>query len=103
MSDFENQKPDQEKQAEGQGFCPNCGKPRMSTGKFCNYCGFKFEAQGCGESQSRQISGQGSAVAAKESFFAAKNNRVICAVAAVCIVAVLAVIFFGYSKEELQI
>jgi hypothetical protein len=43
---------------------------------------------------------QGSAVAEKESFFAAKNNRVICAVAAVCIVAVLAVIFLVIPKKN---
>ena len=102
MSNFEKQNSDQKSPTAQQklGFCPNCGKRRMSVGKFCNYCGFKFEGQGCGESQNGQISGQGSAVAGKESFFAAKNNRVICAVAAVCIVAVIAVIFLVIPKKN---
>jgi hypothetical protein len=39
-------------------------------------------------------------MAGKESFFAAKNNRVICAVAAVCTVAVIAVIFLVIPKKN---
>lgn len=107
MSGFENQNPERKttETKQGCGFCPKCGKPRANGGKFCKYCGFKFETQGRSEKHhsSRE---EEMAAGRKTSFFTSKRNRIIIAGTLICIIVVIAVaqcgIFTGHGNMPLK-
>ena len=96
MSGFEYHNPERKttETKQGCGFCPKCGKPRANGGKFCKYCGFKFETQGRSEKHhsSRE---EEMAAGRKTSFFTSKRNRIIIAGTLICIIVVIAVAQFG--------
>ena len=106
MSDVESWNPDQSSPLAGQGlmFCPNCGKPRVSEGEFCNYCGFQFETMGSRAGNGRHFEEQQIlpkvTMPGKKTIFSIKNNRVICAAAAIGATALIVMVLLIVSKKN---
>ena len=90
MSESENQRSDLNEIEPEKGFCPNCGKPRMSEGEFCNYCGFRFEQQKT-ENTHHPKWEERAIVIRKAAFFESKTSRIIIACVLICVMVVIAV------------
>lgn len=107
MSGLENQNPETNTtdSERGTAFCPKCGKPRVSGGKFCKYCGCEFEIRGTKENHHSQSNGQMN-IGRKTAFLASKKSRIVIAGVLICTIVAIAVaqcgIFSGRGKSQLK-